>query len=637
MRISLTSRLAATVGAAVLVATGAPAAMAADPPQIVVQDGVTAPAFGYDDAITERVEVVSTIDTDNDGRLDIVSFDIKRPKATQDGLKVPVIMDASPYYTTVCRGNEGECKQRDAEGNLVKWPLFYDNYFVPRGYAVILLDMIGTGSSTGCPTTGGPGDNISAVMAIDWLNGRRVGHHADGSVAVADWHNGKTGMIGKSYDGTLANATAASGVEGLTTIVPISAISSWYGYSRENGIRFNNNYAQSLSNTVTNPDRRAHCAPVRDFLSANDRDETGDYRDESTPYVNYWPDRDYVKDFKNVKASVFVVHGINDNNVKPDQFTDWWEALEKTDVPRKLWVTQTGHVDPFDFRRAEWVDTIHRWFDFWLQGVQNGIMDEPMVDFERSADVWETFNDWPAPGADDVRLWFRSASGTEGSGAAGGFGYVSQKGAKETLTFTDTRSMSRTAAMAGLTDPSPNKVVFMSDELTEDMRMSGIPSVQITASSNRSDTNFGAVLVDLGEDTRVDWARGEGVTTGDVEDCWGVSSTLDDACYKQVSKRTVTADREMVSQGIIDGENLYARSSATPLVPGQEYVVNFDMTPDDYVFKAGHRVAIVILGSYSGYSSTAEAERSEITVNVNKSRITLPVVGGQQAAREAGL
>ena len=46
-------------------------------------------------------------------------------------------------------------------------------------------------------------------------------------------------MIGKSYDGTLANGVAATGVDGLTTIVPISAIADWYDYSRMGGIRFN--------------------------------------------------------------------------------------------------------------------------------------------------------------------------------------------------------------------------------------------------------------------------------------------------------------------------------------------------------------------------------------------------------------
>jgi X-Pro dipeptidyl-peptidase len=44
-------------------------------------------------------------------------------------------------------------------------------------------------------------------------------------------------MIGKSYDGTLSNGVAATGVEGLKTIVPISAISTRYSYSRTGGVR----------------------------------------------------------------------------------------------------------------------------------------------------------------------------------------------------------------------------------------------------------------------------------------------------------------------------------------------------------------------------------------------------------------
>ena len=69
---------------------------------------------------------------------------------------------------------------------------------------------------------------------------------------VADWHNGSSAMIGKSYDGTLANGVAATGVEGLKTIVPVSAISAWYHYSRTGGVRHNTNYpGGSLNPTVT--------------------------------------------------------------------------------------------------------------------------------------------------------------------------------------------------------------------------------------------------------------------------------------------------------------------------------------------------------------------------------------------------
>ena len=74
-------------------------------------------------------------------------------------------------------------------------------------------------------------------------------------------------------------------------------------------------------------------------------------------------------------------------------------------MPRKLWILRQGHVDPFDGRRAVWVDTIHRWFDYWLQGVPNGIMSEPAVDIEESANNWKTLRGLADPRhADDRRL-----------------------------------------------------------------------------------------------------------------------------------------------------------------------------------------------------------------------------------------
>src|SRR5699024_2862445 len=106
----------------------------------------------------------------------------------------------------------------------------------------------------------------------------------------------------------------------------------------------------------------------------------------------------------NVTASVFIIHGINDYNVKANHFSNWWEALAENDVPRKLWISQTGHVEPFDFRRAEWVDTLHRWFDYWLLDIENGIMDEPMVEIERGVGEWDLEETWPAADAEHVDI-----------------------------------------------------------------------------------------------------------------------------------------------------------------------------------------------------------------------------------------
>lgn len=233
------------------------------PEGVSIVGGVSAPRYDYGTAVRERVFIpVEGVDQDGDGVTDVTAIDIIRPAATETGLKSPAIIDTSPYYTTLGRGNESEKLNSNLGGVVTDLnPLYYDNYFVPRGYTVIHAQMNGTGFSNGCPLHGGAGDIESLKVVVDWLNGRVPGFDAEGAPATATWHNGKSAMFGKSYDGTLANGVAATGVEGLTTIVPIEAISQWYRYSRTNGIRHNTHYPQSLSNTVTNPERRELCAP----------------------------------------------------------------------------------------------------------------------------------------------------------------------------------------------------------------------------------------------------------------------------------------------------------------------------------------------------------------------------------------
>ncbi|PZG21000.1 Xaa-Pro dipeptidyl-peptidase [Nonomuraea aridisoli] len=615
-----------------LVSQGQFTSAAADSrPGIVVENGVTQPVFGYADAIREHAWVDAPFDSDHDGVNDQISVDIMRPRATEQGLKVPVVMDASPYYSTLGRGNESELKQdTDGDGLLDKWPLFYDNYFVPRGYAVVLLDMVGTNNSTGCPTTNGTPDNLSAKVAIDWLNGRGTARDADGDVVASpDWHNGKTGMIGKSYDGNLAMATAVTGVEGLSTIVPIGGPSNYYDYTRKNGVvTRGNNYVASLANTVTDPDRRAHCAPVREELGAADGDDTGDYSD-------FWAERNYVKDVANVRASVLMVHGLHDDNVRPDHFSQFWAELAKHDVPRKLLLGQEGHVDPFDFRRTEWVDTLHRWFDHWLQDVPNDIMKEPRVDIERAPDVFESYRDWPVPGAKPTKLWFQPA---EVAGGPTGLSVKPAKGRPADLTFHDNPSQTETQMVSDTSNVGPNRLVFLSEPLTAPLHVSGTPVVRLNASADQTDTNLGAVLVDYGPQTRLSWeTSGEGIRTLTTEDCWGESSPRDDACYKQTAKNIVTSDRERVSKGIMDALNRNSLTTPEPLVPGEKYDFDLPLLPVDHVFQPGHRIGLIVVGSYRSYSSVPDQTRANISVTTKISNFRLPLVGGRQAASRAGL
>ena len=622
--------LAIAAAAVPCVLAAAPTVAAAPQnPGIVVENGVTQPVFGYADAVRERVWVESGFDTDLDGVPDRIALDIMRPAASELDLDVPVIMDASPYYSTLGRGNESELKRDlDGDGLLDRWPLFYDNYFVPRGYAVVLLDMVGTNNSTGCPVTGAAPDHLSAVIGIDWLNGRAKGYDEDGNEVVADWHNGRTGMIGKSYDGTLANGAASTGVEGLATIVPISAISSWYDYTRSNGVvTRSNSYPSSLSNTVTDPDRRAHCAAVRATMALTDGDETGDY----TPF---WAERDYNPAASNVKASVFVVHGLQDDNVMPNHFSKWWDALPAS-VAKKLWLTRTGHIDPFDFRRSEWVSTLHRWFDHELQGVPNDVLTEPEADVEYAADEWRTHTRWPVDAREEVSLKLLADTATTAGALALGPPPTPNL-PRVHQTITDTPFLSETNAISNPTTVTANRRIFLSTPLEAPVHVSGTPVVRVRASVNATDTNFGAILVDYGPATQVS-RTGDGVRTLATQDCWGETSTTDEACYLQVEKRLTNVTQWRVSKGILDALNRNSYAVPELLVAGLEESFTFPLLPQDYVFPAGHRIGLVLVGSYSGYSSQADQNRATISLNVTETLFDLPVVGGKAALVRAGL
>ncbi|MEO3863205.1 CocE/NonD family hydrolase [Acrocarpospora sp. B8E8] len=188
-----------------LVVAGAPAVSAAAEPKIEVSGGLTQPVFSYQDAIREHVRVQSMVDSDGDGKKDLVRADIIRPKESGSGLKVPVIMQESPYYDDPGVGFEIEKKKYDANGNVTKFPMYYDNYFVPRGYAFVSVDMIGTRLSDGCPTSYGASDVLGGKAVVDWLNGRARAFDDKGDPVKATWTTGRTGMIGHSYEGALGD------------------------------------------------------------------------------------------------------------------------------------------------------------------------------------------------------------------------------------------------------------------------------------------------------------------------------------------------------------------------------------------------------------------------------------------------
>ncbi|QEV21400.1 Xaa-Pro dipeptidyl-peptidase [Streptomyces alboniger] len=606
----LTATLAALM--ATLVAPGAARGAAEAPRE-------SRPTYSYENAIRESVWVDTRIDGDANGRTDRVAVDIVRPRELdRAGRRIPVIMDASPYYSCCGRGNERQKKTYDENGDPVRLPLHYDNYFVPRGYGYVAVDLTGTNRSDGCVDIGGRSDVRSAKAVVDWLNGRARGYtsRTGDERARASWSNGRTGMIGKSYDGTIANGVAATGVRGLKTIVPISAISSWYDYYFAKGAPLFGSGPDGLARGVESPEARARCGAVKQRL-VDGAPRSGDW----TPL---WSERDYVPDAGKVRASVFLVHGMQDLNVRTKHFGQWWDALAENGVDRKIWLGQAGHVDPFDFRRAHWVRTLHRWFDHELLGYDNGVDREPMADIERAPDRWTTDRTWPPRTTDTVEL--RPAKGS-----SSGVGTLGTRPGKGIETFTDDPGLSETDWAERIHTPTPAKAGFVSKPLGRDLRLSGSSKVTVTATPTTRTAHLSAVLVDLGPDTIRDYAHeSEGIITLPDRTCWGASTVGDSACFKETTAKTTDVDYTIFSRGWADLGNWADDERGRPLTPGRPHTITLDLAASDHVVPKGHRLALIVAGTDKGLVEPP-ADTPTLTLDLARTYAKVPLVGGAKA------
>ncbi len=535
-------------------------------------------------AVTEeRVYVETTVDSDHNGRPDRVAIDIAR---TTGATNLPVVFEHSPYRSALNNapnhnvnvdhlpqedlfGIAGSSPRINAARAVPDLPGWYDDYFLSRGYAVILGHSIGTGDSEGCPTSGDMQETLGTTAVIDWLNGRARGYNAAGAQVTASWSNGNVGMIGISYNGTLPNMAAATGVPGLKAIVPIAAISSWYDYYRANGLvvapgGYQGEDADVLANAVV---KRTGCTDeIAAIAAAQDRD-SGDY-------TQFWRDRDYVKDVANVSAAVFVIHGQTDWNVKSMQYAQWYEALRQRNHPRKIWLHRGGHGTA---SRTDYQSTVGRWFDRYVKGIANGIDTEPKADVQAPDGTWRTYGDFPDPQVQNTVFHLGSAGGVLSPTPTSG--NVNQS-------FVDNgRSLTAEQLAASPDSANPNRLIYRTAALTSAVRLSGTPRVTLRAAvDNRKDANLTALLVDYS----------------------GSTPTI-------------------VTRGWLDPQN-HNGTAGQPLVQGQEYTMTFSLQPRDYAFAAGRRIGLVVIST--DYNFTLRPlSGTQLHVNPGLSSLSLPLVG----------
>ncbi len=499
-------------------------------------------------------------------------------------MKVPVVYEASPYFAG---GNDVANHGVDTElyvpgphaASPIRWG--YQDYFTARGFAVVYGESLGTGLSTGCPTTGDVNETIGARSVVDWLNGRASAHNAAGAPVAANWSTGKTGMMGVSYNGTLPNAVASTGVEGLETIVPIAAISSWYEYYRNDGAvvaagGFQGEDADVLASYVYTRADRQICRPVIDGLTAAQDRVTGDY----SPF---WDVRNYRNDVGKVRASVLAVHGLNDWNVKTDQVAAWYEALKAHGVEHKIWLHQSGHTDPISLRRDVWLTTLNKWMSHYLYGVDNGIEHEPKATIQREDKSWTDEADWPAPGTADVKLhpW-------PGGGAKGTLARQPVPGRPNVESLAD--DASKTIEQLADAPSSGNRLRYTTSAAAGPVRLSGTARADLRLSFDRPAANVTAVLLDRAPD----------------------------------------GSSHVISRGWTDPQNRVSPSVTTPIRPGIPLRIEVSLMPKDYVLAAGHRLEFLLASSDHDYTLRPRPGAG-LSLDLTGTTVTLPIVGGKEA------
>jgi putative CocE/NonD family hydrolase len=139
-----------------------------------------------------------------------IAVDIYLPQGDGVEPRLPTILIQTPYYRrfAVAVGAQGV----EPSPNVAK----YRDMFVPRGYAVVIVDIRGSGASFGTRDSfRSPREREDAYEIVDW-------------VIAQPWSNGSLGATGVSYLGAASDFLASTGHPAVKAIAPLFAVWDTY-------------------------------------------------------------------------------------------------------------------------------------------------------------------------------------------------------------------------------------------------------------------------------------------------------------------------------------------------------------------------------------------------------------------------
>ena len=300
---------------------------------------------------------------------------------------VPAILEYIPY-----------CKR---DGTAARDEAMHP-YFAGHGYAAIRVDIRGSGESEGLLLDEYlKQEQDEALEVIAWI-------------AAQLWCDGKVGMMGKSWGGFNGLQVAARRPPALKCIITVFSTDDRYAddvhYIGGCMTTQNTEWAFIMFPAMARP-------PDPALVGDAWRDMWQQRLNAMTPWAvpwiehqrrdAYWKHGSVCENFDDIEIPVYAIGGWADAYSNPVP-----RLLSGLNVPRKGLVGPWGHQYMHQVLPRPgmgYMDEALRWWNYWLKGIDAGIMDEPQYrawvqdsvqpssTYHERPGYWATESEWPSP------------------------------------------------------------------------------------------------------------------------------------------------------------------------------------------------------------------------------------------------
>jgi len=526
-----------------------------------------------------------------DGTRLAIDYYIPARDGVQETAPLPVTWEFTPYGR--CSVREGiVCVGGPAERMIA---------LLSHGYVVARAEVRGTGASFGVrDATNTPNDCRDGRDINEWIFRQ-------------PWCNGKIGMFGGSYTGQTILSTLAGQPEHLTCAVIVctdynkydgwvrGGISRCFGGdpNRDPDIPLDIQLAMAVpvdgdeDRVLLKQAVQQHAmngSQVKPFKELHFRDDWSEQADgEYWNMVSASTNKDKINA---VGAAIYLVGGLFDV-FRRDTFV----MYQNLTVPRKLIVGPWYHCQESEIDMA--LEHL-RFFDYWLKGVPNGIMEEEPIylktQFMPEGSDWAFYPGWPLPEAENRSLFF---------GPDGLLTSLPTQTIGDGDDYTARYDIATGVEGGETSDLDGKALVYTSAPLTADLRITGHPLASLWISSNEPDADFFVCLTDVAPD--------------------GETFLFSDGHLRASHRKTANPPYDFLGLPWHPSD----RADAQPLVPGRPTRLDIDLMPVSHVVRKGHRLRVQISNYLRGFFVLQSDPPAQIRLHrdtVYQSYLALPVV-----------